>query len=185
MKMAVPFILFSCRRPRRDLQSGGSVREVAMRRRVGFIACCIAIAALGGTLAQAKNPWKNPANYSGQFTVLVHGYWNGQGTATVSGNTVQIVATVNDDQGNIGQLQTDALTVVNNHFEGGGSVMGIAMTIDGRVEPQDQPAPGKGKGKGKGSGNDDQVTTNARIGATLKAGGHAARIAGGRAAAGP
>lgn len=127
----------------------------------------------------AKKP--NPTNYYGTFTVNIRGYWNGQGTAYVGTNTLQIEATVTDDNGNVGTLTTPALPVANDHFSGTGTVCGISMTISGRVEAQDPPSSkGGGKGKGKTTTNEDQVLTDARLGATFVANGHGGRIAGGR-----
>lgn len=127
----------------------------------------------------AKKP--NPTTYVGTFTVNIRGYWNGQGTAYVGTNTLQIEATVTDDNGNVGTLSTPALTVTDNHFSGTGTVCGVSMTINGRVEAQDPPpTKGGGKGKGKGNPSQDQVLTDARLGATFVANGHGGRIAGGR-----
>lgn len=126
-------------------------------------------------VSSAKKP--NPNTFTGQFTVFVHGYWNGQGTATVSGTSVQIQATVTDDAGNSGTLTASNLNIVDNHFQGTGTVFGQPMNVDGRVEAQDPPA---GKAKGKGKSSDEQVLLDARIGATFIAGPHAGRIAGSR-----
>lgn len=129
----------------------------------------------------AKKP--NPTTYTGQFTVFVHGYWNGQGTATVTLTTVQIQATVADDAGNSGALTVNNLSIVDNHFEGDGTVFGQPMHVAGRVEAPDPSPSGKTKGKGKGgkSGSSGaQVLIDARIGATFNAGPHGGRIAGSR-----
>jgi hypothetical protein len=146
-------------------------------KRLPLLLCILGLIALSPT-AGAKNPWKNPATYSGQFTVIVRGYWKGQGTATVTASTVQITATVSDDDGNMGTLSTATLSLNQNHFSGGGTVLGAALTIDGRAEPPDQPA-GPGKGKGKNSSG-DAVTTNANLQASFSANGHSARIVGTR-----
>jgi hypothetical protein len=136
-------------------------------------------------VAGAKNPWKNPTNYAGQFAILVRGYWHGQGVATVTATTVQITATVFDDNGNSGTLATDSLPLTQNHFSGAGTVLGLPLTINGRAEPQDQPS-GNGKGKGKKRpSSGDAVTTNANLEASVQANGHSARIVGARNAVGP
>jgi hypothetical protein len=124
-----------------------------------------------------------PSTYSGSFIVYVRGFWSGSGVATVTAGTVQIQATVTDDSGQTGPLIADNLPLVDNHFRGTGTVFGIPMTVEGRVEAADPVGPGKGKGKGKAKGrkpNDDAVLTNARIGATFLAGAHGGRIAGSR-----
>ncbi|HEY2589655.1 MAG TPA: hypothetical protein VGI81_28175 [Tepidisphaeraceae bacterium] len=160
-----------------------------MTKRLSLLLCILALVALS-PFAGAKNRWKNPVTYSGQYQVLVRGYWHGQGVATVTGTTVQITATVSDDDGNTGTLTTDTLPLSQNHFSGNGTVMGVPMTIEGRAEPQDQPAGnGKGNGNGNGKGNgkkssDDAVTTSANVQASLTTskenGGHKARIVGAR-----
>jgi hypothetical protein len=131
-------------------------------------------------VSSAKKP--NPNTYTGSFTLNVRGSWTGQGTATVTQTTVQIQATVTDDAGNVGTLTTDVLNVVDGHFSGAGTVFGISLTINGRVEAKDPPSgkTGKGKVKGKSGASDEQVLTNARLGATFTAGLHGGRIAGGR-----
>lgn len=157
-----------------------------MTKRLPLVLWVIALVAIT-QVAGAKNPWKNPTNYSGQFAILVRGYWHGQGVATVTATTVQITATVSDDDGNTGTLTTDTLPLTQNHFSGAGNVLGFPLTISGRAEPQDQPAGngnGKGKGKGKNS-NGDAVTTNANLEASVQANGHSARIVGVRNAVGP
>ena len=142
--------------------------------------------AVVGTCAQVSSAKKkpNPNTYVGSFTVYVRGYWSGQGTATVTQGTVQIQATVVDEAGNVGTLTTAALTIVDGHFTGAGTVFDVPLLINGRVEAKDPPtggpAKGKEKGKGKGGSGEDQILTNARLGATFTAGIHAGRIAGGR-----
>jgi hypothetical protein len=121
----------------------------------------------------------DPAPPSQHFAVIVHGYWDGQGDATVSGGTVQITAAVHDDLGNTGTLSVSNLKITDGHyFSGTGTVCGLPMKINGRVDFADPPpkAPGTGKGKSK---DDESVVTDARIGATFNAGSHAGRIAGG------
>jgi hypothetical protein len=151
-----------------------------MSRRAITLVVLLAALCLRQDSIAAKKP--NPTTYTGQFTVFVHGYWNGQGTATVTGTTVQIQATVADDAGNTGALTVNNLNIIDNHFEGNGTVFGQPMHVAGRLEAQDPPPAGtpKGKGKGKGSSADAQVLLDARIGATFNAGPHGGRIAGSR-----
>lgn len=152
-----------------------------MTRRAFIITCCTAaVAACVGRDAYAQKA--APKTYSGAFTVYVRGFWSGSGVATVTGGTVQIRATVSDDGGQTGPLIVDNLPLVDNHFSGTGTVCGLPMTVEGRVEAADPISTGKGKGKGKAKGRDDDdaVLTNARIGATFIAGAHAGRVAGGR-----
>lgn len=183
MKTVRRFMAFSCTPDRPGLGWIGRDRISVVTKRLPLALCVLALVALT-PFAGAKNHWKNPAGYSGQYRVVVRGYWHGQGTVTVTATTVQIAATVADDEGNTGTLTTDTLPLNQNHFAGGGTVLGVPMTVEGRAEPQDQSAGnGNGKGKGKKSG-DDAVTTSANFQAsvtTTKAnGGHAARIVGAR-----
>lgn len=182
MKSARRFMAFSCTCDRSLLRCTGRYRNHVVTKRLPLALWLIALGVLT-QIAGAKNPWKNPTNYSGQFAVLVRGYWHGQGVATVTATTVQITATVSDDDGNTGTLTTDALALTQNHFSGAGTVLGFPLTINGRAEPQDQPA-GTGKGKGKNP-NGDAVTTSANLEASLQANGHSARIVGARNAIGP
>jgi hypothetical protein len=166
MKTARGFMVFSCTCGLLCLRCAGRYGKAVVSKRLSLVLCLIALAALCPLVA-AKNSWKNPANYAGQFNVIVRGYWHGQGVATVTASTVQINANVTDDDGNTGTLTTDALPLKENHFFGQGTVLGVAMTIDGRAEPQDQPG-GSGKGKGKGKKSSDQaVTTNANLEASV------------------
>ena len=151
-----------------------------MSRRAFILLLLLGALFLRPETSSGKKP--NPTTYIGQFNVFVHGYWNGQGIAAVTANTIQIDATVADDAGNTGVLTVNALNIVDNHFEGAGTVFGQPMHIAGRVEAQDLPVgiKGKGKGKGKGSNSDPQVLLKARVGATFNAGPHGGRIAGSR-----
>ena len=113
----------------------------------------------------------------GHYTIYVRGYWSGQGDATVSSGSVAITATVRSVTGQTGALVISGLPLVNNHFTGTGTVIGVAVTVDGRVQPPDPTA---------GSGSNNQtVTTNAVLSATILGGGNGARAAGGRDALPP
>ena len=164
-----------------------------IRRRVGRVrgestmmrlpvAILFLIGAIGfyPDVSSAKQP--DPKDYVGHFTVLVRGYWTGQGSATVAAGSVQIVASVTDDQGNVGTLSTSNLKIVDGHFSGSGTVFGVKMKLEGRVDASDLPPSVKSGGDDapdvKGPG--DQVLLNARIGATFTAGTHGGRIAGSR-----
>lgn len=147
--------------------------------------------AVVGTCAQVSSAKRkpNPNNYVGSFTVYVRGYWRGQGTATVTQSTVQIQATVTDDSGNVGTLTTAALNIVDGRFTGAGTVFDIPLIINGRVEAKDPPTAASGNGKGKNKGRDgsadEQILTNARLGATFTTisptgPSHGGRVAGGR-----
>lgn len=162
-----------CRRVR------GVLSEFTMARVRIVILFLIGAVCFLPDVTSAKKP--NPTTYVGHFTVLVRGHWTGQGDATVAAGALQIVATVTDDQGNVGTLSALDLKIVDGHFTGAGTVFGLDMKVDGRVEAEDPAPAGKVTGKGKGNGsNDQQVVLNARIGATFTAGTHGGRIAGSR-----
>lgn len=153
-----------------------------MARYVLRLMLLLAVVGTCAEVSSAKKP--NPNTYVGGFTVYVRGYWTGQGKATVTQTTVQIQATVTDESGNVGTLNTAALNIVDGHFTGTGTVFGLPLVINGRVEAKDPPTgpsgKGNGKHKGRGGSGEDQVLTNARLGATFIAGAHAGRVAGGR-----
>jgi hypothetical protein len=108
----------------------------------------------------------------GHYAIYVRGYWTGLGDATVTASTVTVTATVQIATGQSGQLILSNLPLTNNHFIGTGTVLGIAVSVDGRVQPPDPS-------------NRQAVTTNAVLAATVLGGGHAGRVAGGRDALPP
>jgi hypothetical protein len=155
-------------------------RAKSMTKAAIIMSWCVAVLlGLPARDAFAKKPL--PASFTGNFTVIVSGFWAGKGIATVTAGSVQINATVTDDAGNSGTLIATGL-LVDTHFSGTGTVLGQNMTVEGRVEGADpNPSAGKGKGKGRGkNSDDDSVLTNARIGATFFAGPHGGRVAGSR-----
>jgi hypothetical protein len=110
----------------------------------------------------------------GHYAIYVRGYWSGLGDATVTANTVTITAKVQLSTGQTGSLVISSLPLsASNHFSGTGTVMGVTVNVDGRVQPPDPTA-------GPAGPNNQSVTTNAVLGATLLGGGHAGRVAGGR-----
>ena len=112
----------------------------------------------------------------GHYMVYVRGAWSGQGDATVSGGTVTITATVRSGSGQTGSLVISSLPIDgSNHFNGTGTIIGVAIKVDGRVQPPDPTV----------AAGTNSVTTNAVLSATLLGGGSAARVAGGRDAVGP
>jgi hypothetical protein len=68
--------------------------------------------------------------------VIVRGDYRGTGTATVSTASVQLTAQITDCNGNAGSLTLGG-PVVNHRFAGTGSVMGMAMSFNGRVDVAD------------------------------------------------
>ena len=124
----------------------------------------------------------------GMYTITVRGYWSGQGTAVVHAASVDITADVKTDSGATGTLVVQGAALKNGHFVGTGTVMGVSLQIEGRVDaadltsPTTAPATQRRRGhNNKHHGPDQAVVTNARIGATfLASSGHAGRVAGGK-----
>lgn len=111
------------------------------------------------------------------YTILIRGYFTGQGTATINGDGVTVSATIQDSSGNSGAFQAGWLTLTGNRFHGTGTVAGMPMTIDGRIETADPPA-----SSAVPSGDPNApvpVVTHAHISATfICSGGHGGRFAG-------
>jgi hypothetical protein len=116
----------------------------------------------GTALAQA------PATISGAYKILIRGNYTGEGVATVTEGFVTIDANVKDDNGFEGKLTITQAGLVGDHFKGTGTVMGGALTVQGRVEAKDPDpkAPGNGNGAQNAAGA-DPVVSDARIGATF------------------
>jgi len=155
-----------------------------MRNRLLILACSLAVVLSGNSFTLAAG---GPPAVAGKFSVIVQGHWAGNGKAVVAGSLVNIIATVRDDDGNVGTLVVANAVVKAGHFAGAGTLFGLPVRIEGRVDAADPPrGKGKGKGKGQGNGEDDgksggPVLTDARITATFSAGGHVGRIAGSKA----
>jgi len=77
------------------------------------------------------------ADSTGNYGVTVAGTYQGTGTATLSATTLSITATVADQNGNKGQLSAPSLIINANHFTGTGSVMGVDITVQGRLDAPD------------------------------------------------
>jgi len=77
-----------------------------------------------------------PRPCGGTYNVLIRGDYQGGGTATVSATSVSISAQVTDSKGETGTLSFSG-TLVNQRFNGTGSVMGSPATVSGRVDPAD------------------------------------------------
>jgi hypothetical protein len=154
---------------------------------------CAAAPIFWPSVARAGKQKADPET-AGHFAVAIRGFWTGQGDATVDAATISIQGTVHDDVGRTGVLTATNLKRTGNHFSGAGTVFGITMVVEGRVDGGDPPpgttgsgkgnGNGKGKGRNKGEGDNDTkqapVVTNARIAATFVGAGHAVRVAGGR-----
>lgn len=133
--------------------------EVKNRSRAILVACClVAMFILAAGMARPAG------NVNGAYKVAVAGNFEGSGVAAVGGRRVNINCEVRDSDGRRGRLQAH-LPMVNNRFNGTGTVMGQAMIISGRVDPPDQ---------------EGEVVRKARVYATFTAGEDVGRIAGSR-----
>jgi hypothetical protein len=137
---------------------------------------CLLVATLASALGTATViAQPAPSSAQGSYHILVRGYYNGEGTAQVSGDHVTISATVKDDKGITSSLSATC-SLTGDHFSGTTVVMGGTATIQGRVEA---PDPGAGKGNGSNPPNQDQVVQHSRIGATfIVSNGHGGRFSG-------
>ncbi|HSZ59346.1 MAG TPA: hypothetical protein VK797_27130 [Tepidisphaeraceae bacterium] len=134
------------------------------------------VATLAGALGSATVLGQPaPAAAQGTYHILVRGFYNGEGTANVSGDQVTINANVRSDQGMATTL-TATCSLTGDHFSGSTVLPGGSVTIQGRVEAQD---PNAGKGNGSTVPNQDSIVHTPRIGATfLVSNGHGGRFSG-------
>jgi hypothetical protein len=98
----------------------------------------------GQSAKAAGNGGGTPHATSGTYVIQIGGSFSGSGQASVGSGKVHISANVTDASGNTGILKAD-LTVTSNHFKGAGTVMGVAMVIEGRVDSADQKRNNAGK----------------------------------------
>src|SRR5947209_14062135 len=72
-----------------------------------------------------------PATYD----VKIAGWVKGSGHSTAGAGVVSITASIEDENGNKGDLIAANLTVDDkSHFRGAGTVLGQAITISGRID---------------------------------------------------
>jgi hypothetical protein len=95
------------------------------------------------TLACAAATWtafaRPPGRTDGSYNCIVAGDFTGEGKVSSNGNgsSLSFDIQVRDKAGNVGQLVA-TVNVINNRFAGDGSVMGLPMKIQGRLDPADQ-----------------------------------------------
>lgn len=78
-----------------------------------------------------------PSHVAGSYEVTVKGSFTGKGTIAVGAKSVTIVLQVQNEAGAKGQLIASNLALENGRFSGKGTVLGVAMTISGRVDLPD------------------------------------------------
>lgn len=81
------------------------------------------------------------ANVSGAYLVSVKGSHSGKGNIAVGDTTVTINIEVKNSAGTPGQLIASNVKLVKGRFTGNGTVMGVPMTISGRIDPADKQGP--------------------------------------------
>jgi hypothetical protein len=74
----------------------------------------------------------------GRYIVTIGGHYAGTGEAHATANGIKISARVKDPDGREYTLSARSLEVVNDRFSGTGSLSGMDVDIDGRVDPQDK-----------------------------------------------
>ena len=100
----------------------------------------LAMAALFGGLSPAHALAKQKPKQQGEYDITVSGYYRGTGKARASEDAVFIEATLKDDAGRPHKLTAPALARdPERHylFSGRGSLGGMAVLIDGRVDVPD------------------------------------------------
>lgn len=80
-----------------------------------------------------------PTGTNGSYTLIFAGGFTGDGHAAVGGNQVATIdGNVTDAAtGVTGTFKAVNLNLDNGHFTGTGTVMGVAVTVSGRVEAAD------------------------------------------------
>jgi hypothetical protein len=141
------------------------IHSKASNRSVVAAGIASALLAYGSVFAQA--PQANPIP---GYTILVRGYYTGDGTASTNGGFVSLSATVRDPSGNIGLLSATSIDLVGDHFSGPATAFGKPITVSGRVDAADPTT---------GAAAADAVVTDGRIGALyIDPRGHTGRIVG-------
>jgi hypothetical protein len=90
-----------------------------------------ALLALGPAVVYAKG--KQPKRTDGNYKATVGGHYTGTGTANVNSRTITVRVRVTDEQGNKGEFHA-SLKLNGAHFRGEGTVMGLKMKINGRLD---------------------------------------------------
>jgi hypothetical protein len=70
---------------------------------------------------------------TGDYTLTVAGHFIGKGAATVT-TTVSLNTTVKLSDGTAGTLVASDMVITNSTFKGAGTVMGVACTVQGRLD---------------------------------------------------
>ena len=115
----------------------------------------------GGGPNDKPSPSRPSAKVRGLYVVRIAGYYSGTGEARASDAGIKISAKVKDPNGKDYSFQAKKLDIVDDRFTGTGTLEGVEVNIDGRVDPQDT------------RGN--EVLKKGRITFTFSANGHHSR----------
>jgi hypothetical protein len=77
---------------------------------------------------------RNGRSKDGAYTIVISGFFKGQGTATVSATTVTLTGDVKAPDGSTATLTSDALTISGPYFSGTGTIGGEKIKIKGRLD---------------------------------------------------
>ncbi len=100
---------------------------------------------LGANIAFSSGrpaPGPKPKGTDGAYNISVRGYYRGEGTATVTGNTISLTGTLHGEKGEQGDFAAPNLVISGNYVTGQGNILGQAVNIYGRLDPT-----GEGGGK--------------------------------------
>ena len=123
----------------------------------------------GNNAGNRKGQRKPTEAVQGRYVIRIAGYYSGSGTGDASTEGIKISATVTDPAGRRYAFQAKNLQVLDDRFSGTGSLDGVTVQIDGRLDPRD------------GRGNDvksNEVLKKGRMTFTFSANGRRSRGAG-------
>jgi hypothetical protein len=106
-----------------------------MKRPASLTILLLLAATLADPAYAAPKPKKPRGQPAGNYTLTITGYCTGTGTAAVS-DKVSLSATVKVGS-STGNLTATDLPVVKGYFKGAGTILGVACTLEGRVDLPD------------------------------------------------
>lgn len=85
---------------------------------------------------------RQPGSTVGSYNCIVGGDFSGDGNVYITSATIKLDIPIRDKDGRLGRLQAQ-VSVANNRFAGDGTVMGVPMKIQGRLDPADDQQRGE------------------------------------------
>ncbi len=137
----ISFIKFSyptLKMPTQRVGNFGTSADTRVKNRRFFILfCALSLLCVCALPAPAKPG--GPPGTNGSYTLIFAGQFTGDGHAAVGANSVAVIqGNVTDaTTGATGKFKANNLALDDGHFTGTGTVMGIPVTITGRVEAAD------------------------------------------------